>query len=90
MACTAVSLTARKASLPTIPRPSRQYRSATRSSTTHFISWRTLVLDRKIVGMLRVANHERGYSCEQQEDLEVIMPVIVQALQRESSEKKWE
>jgi hypothetical protein len=40
--------------------------------------------------MLRVANHERGYSCEQQEDLEAIMPAIVQALQRESSEKKRE
>ena len=45
-----------------------------------------LVLDRKIVGMLGVANRDGGYSSEQQEDLEAIAPAIIQALQRQKSE----
>lgn len=37
--------------------------------------------------MVGVVNREGGYSSEQQENLEAIMPVIVQALQRKRSEK---
>jgi PAS domain-containing protein len=36
--------------------------------------------------MLRVANHERGYRCEQQEDLKAITPAIMGALQRKKSD----
>jgi GAF domain-containing protein len=35
-----------------------------------------------------VANREGGYSSEQQEDLEAIVPAIVQALQRKRAEKE--
>ena len=37
--------------------------------------------------MIAVANHEGGYSYEQQEDLEAIAPAITQALQRKRSEE---
>ena len=46
-----------------------------------------LILDKKIIGMLGVANREDGYSCGQQEDIETIVPAIVQALQRKKVEK---
>ena len=45
-----------------------------------------LVLDRKMMGMLGVANREGGYSSRQQVDLEAITPAIVQALNRKKSE----
>src|SRR5271169_2442756 len=41
-----------------------------------------LFLGGKIRGLLAVANGEDGYSDEQQEDLEAIVPVIMEALQR--------
>jgi len=44
------------------------------------------MLDKKIVGMLGVANREGGYSHEQQADLEAIVPAIVQALKRKKSD----
>ncbi len=46
-----------------------------------------LMLDKKIVGMLGVANREGGYSHEQQADLEAIAPAVMQALQRKKSEE---
>ena len=45
-----------------------------------------LLLDDKIKGLIAVANREGGYSCEQQENLESIMPAIVQALKRKKSD----
>jgi GAF domain-containing protein len=45
-----------------------------------------LILDKKIVGILGVANRDGGYSSEQQEDLEAIASAIIQALQRQKSE----
>ncbi len=47
-----------------------------------------LVLDGKTFGLIVVANREGGYSCEQQEDLEAIVPAIVQVLQRNREEQK--
>jgi PAS domain S-box-containing protein len=47
-----------------------------------------LVLDGKTIGLIVVANREGGYSCEQQEDLEAIVPAIVQVLQRNREEQK--
>ncbi len=49
-----------------------------------------LILDRKIVGMLGVANRGGGYSHEQQADLEAIAPAVVQALQRKKAEIECE
>jgi PAS domain S-box-containing protein len=46
-----------------------------------------LILDGKTMGLITVANREGGYSCEQQEDLEVIAPAVIQALQRRKAEK---
>ncbi len=46
-----------------------------------------LVQDGKTIGLIAVANHEGGYSCEQQEDLEAIAPAVTQALQRRRSEE---
>ena len=46
-----------------------------------------LSLDGKIKGLLAVANRDGGYSDEQQEDLEAIVPVIMEALQRKRSEE---
>ncbi len=46
-----------------------------------------LSLDGKIKGLLAVANRDGGYSEEQQTDLVAIMPVIVEALQRQRSEE---
>jgi PAS domain S-box-containing protein len=46
-----------------------------------------LVQEGKTVGLIAVANHEGGYSCEQQEDLEAIAPAVTQALQRKRSEE---
>ena len=46
-----------------------------------------LVQDGKTIGLIAVANHEGGYSCEQQEDLEAIAPAVTQALQRKRSEE---
>ncbi len=45
-----------------------------------------LVLDGNAIGVLVVANHEGGYSCEQLEDLEAIAPAVTQALQRKKAE----
>ena len=45
-----------------------------------------LVQDGKTIGVIAVANHEGGYSCEQQEDLEAIAPAVVQALKRKKEE----
>jgi PAS domain S-box-containing protein len=47
-----------------------------------------LVQDGKTIGVLAVANHEGGYSCEQQEDLEAIAPAVTQALQRKKAEQE--
>jgi PAS domain S-box-containing protein len=47
-----------------------------------------LVQEGKAAGLIAVANREGGYSCEQQEDLEAIAPVVVQALQRKKAEQK--
>ncbi len=49
-----------------------------------------LVLDGKIKGLLAVANREGGYNCEQQKDLKVITPAIVQALYRKRLENERE
>jgi PAS domain S-box-containing protein len=46
-----------------------------------------LVQNGKTVGLIAVANRERGYSCEQQEDLEAIAPAVTQALQRKKAEE---
>ena len=46
-----------------------------------------LSFDGKIKGLLAVANHDGGYSYEQQEDLEAITPAIMEALQRKRSEE---
>jgi PAS domain S-box-containing protein len=46
-----------------------------------------LVQNGKTVGLIAVANRERGYSCEQQEDLEAIAPAVTQALQRKKTEE---
>ncbi len=46
-----------------------------------------LVQDGKTIGLIAVANHEGGYICEQQEDLEAIAPAVTQALQRKRSEE---
>ncbi|MDY9927175.1 GAF domain-containing protein [Methanosarcina sp.] len=47
-----------------------------------------LIQDQKVIGMIAVANHEGGYSCEQQEDLEAIAPAMMQALQRKKEEQE--
>jgi PAS domain S-box-containing protein len=47
-----------------------------------------LVQDGKTIGLIAVANHEGGYSFEQQEDLEAISPAVVQVLQRKKAEQK--
>lgn len=47
-----------------------------------------LIQDQKVIGMIAVANHEGGYSCEQQEDLEAIAPAMMQALQRKKEERE--
>ena len=49
-----------------------------------------LVLDGKIKGLLAVSNREGGYNCEQQKDLKVITPAIVQALYRKRLENERE
>ncbi len=46
-----------------------------------------LVQDGKTRGLIAVANHDGGYSYEQQEDLEAIAPAVTQALQRKRSEE---
>ncbi|MGE5473172.1 MAG: PAS domain S-box protein [Ignavibacteriales bacterium] len=46
-----------------------------------------LVQDGKTIGVIAVANREGGYSYEQQEDLEVIAPAVMQALQRKKAEE---
>ncbi len=46
-----------------------------------------LVQGRKTVGLIAVANRKGGYSSEQQEDLEAIVPAVIQALQRKRSEE---
>ena len=46
-----------------------------------------LVQNGKTVGLIAVANRERGYSSEQQEDLEAIAPAVTQALQRKKAEE---
>ncbi len=46
-----------------------------------------LVQDGKTIGLIAVANHEGGYSCGQQEDLEAIAPAVIQSLQRKRSEQ---
>ena len=47
-----------------------------------------LILDGKTIGLIVVANRESGYSYEQQEDLESIVPVVTQVLQRRKVEQK--
>ncbi|MHC1755145.1 MAG: PAS domain S-box protein [Methanosarcina sp.] len=47
-----------------------------------------LVQEGKTVGLIAVANHEGGYSCEQQEDLEAIAPAVMQALERKRAEQE--
>ncbi|RXA15182.1 PAS domain S-box protein [Methanosarcina sp. MSH10X1] len=49
-----------------------------------------LIQDGKTVGLIAVANREKGYSCEQQEDLEAIAPAVTQALQRKKEEQERE
>jgi two-component system, sensor histidine kinase PdtaS len=45
-----------------------------------------LILDEKMIGVLGVANRESGYSCEQLDDLNAIVPAMTQALQRKKVE----
>ena len=45
-----------------------------------------LIQDGKPIGVLAVANREGGYSCEQQKDLEAIVPAVIQVLQRKKAE----
>ena len=47
-----------------------------------------LILDKKIIGILGVANREGGYSSEQQADLEAIVPAVTQTLNRIKAELK--
>jgi PAS domain S-box-containing protein len=42
----------------------------------------------RTIGVLAVANRERGYSHEQQEDLETLAPAVVQALLRKRAEER--
>ncbi|MGB9938958.1 PAS domain S-box protein [Methanosarcina sp.] len=46
-----------------------------------------LVQNGKTMGVIAVANREGGYNCEQQEDLEAIVPAVTQALQRKKAEE---
>lgn len=47
-----------------------------------------LVEDKKVVGMLAVANRNGGYTYEQLEDLETIAPAVTQALKRKRNEQE--
>ncbi|MGB9938297.1 PAS domain S-box protein [Methanosarcina sp.] len=49
-----------------------------------------LVQDGKTVGVIAVANRKGGYTSEQQEDLEAIVPAVTQALQRKKEEQERE
>jgi PAS domain S-box-containing protein len=47
-----------------------------------------LILDKKKVGILAVANREDGYNLEQQEDLQAIAPAVAHTLQRKYEEQQ--
>lgn len=88
MACTAVSLTARKVSLLTIHSHIQTVSDCHMVRPAQIVSWLTLNLRLKNSNMLGLQTLRVAISARSRRIIEAIMPTSVQALQRKRSEKK--